>query len=130
MASVTSQLPAFLNLVRAKAERGVAAVCVASAENMEKRLSVPFPPASVAGESPHRRTGHLQGSSYAEKENFSQTQIAWSVGNDAKYAFELEYGLFGGQAFYSYNDRPFVRPTLYEFTMVKGQELFEQEMVL
>lgn len=72
------------------------------AVEIRKLLSVPYPPASKPGESPHRRTGKLQGSV-----TVIRTKRGASVQVYAPYAKFLEPKPYGEGRRNKRNERPF-----------------------
>lgn len=108
---------AFVGEVLRSASSGVAAVAEASRDYMQELINIPYPPASEPYHPPHRRTGYLRESCYAEPDSSSASEITWRVGNTAEYAMDLEDGI-------TLAARPFIRPTLYGFAMARGAEVF------
>lgn len=58
---------------------------------MRRLLNVPYPPASVAGESPHRRTGNLR-KSIEFWVNRKTLQVWVGPTDEAEYGLYLEFG--------------------------------------
>lgn len=77
-------LEAMTRRIDARLDRAAEQIAV----RMRGNLETPYPPASSPGESPHRRTGNLQGQVQVVK----PAPLVRQVGSNARYAAFLELG--------------------------------------
>lgn len=82
--------------------------------NLRSAVSTPFPPASRVGESPHKRSGDLQGSfKFVVKTGI--ISVALRVFTDNPYAARLEFGFIGTDSLgrnINQGPRPYWRPVI------------------
>ena len=110
---------AFTDKVKKRVEFNLGTVGAFLVQQLQTRVGVPFPPASVVGESPHRRkgmSGGLQGSfKFVVRRRL--TGITLTVFTNQVYAMRLEFGFVGvDRAGRNINQgpRPYFRPVMSE----------------
>ena len=77
-----------------------------SAERIKRNISISYPPASVPGMPPHKRSGELE-SSITSKVIKGSNKVEAHISANADYAVHLEYGTS------KMAPRPFMRTELY-----------------
>lgn len=110
---------AFTDKVKKQVEFNLGTVGAFLVNRLQARVGVPFPPASVVGESPHRRkglSGGLQGSfKFVVRRRLAG--ITLTVFTNQVYAMRLEFGFVGvDRAGRNINQgpRPYFRPVMAE----------------
>ena len=110
---------AFTDKVKKLVEFNLGTVGAFLVNRLQAKVGVPFPPASVVGESPHRRkglAGGLQGSfKFVVRRRL--TGITLTVFTNQAYAMRLEFGFVGvDKAGRNINQgpRPYFRPVMAE----------------
>ncbi len=110
---------AFTNKVKRQVEFNLGTVGAFLVNRLQAKVAVPYPPASVVGESPHRRKGldgGLQGS-FKFVVTRGLLTITLKVFTNQVYAMRLEFGFVGvDRAGRNINQgpRPYFRPVMSE----------------
>jgi len=116
---------AFTDRVKKQVERNLVTVGAFLVKQLQTKVSIPFPPASVVGESPHRRkglAGGLQGS-FKFIVRRRPTGITLTVFTDQVYALRLEFGFVGVDRLgrnINQGPRPYFRPVMSENSRMIG----------
>lgn len=108
MATITNKIRGVTTKIKAGMADGLEIVGDKFVSTMQKRLSVPFPPASKEGDYPARRSGILLNAAYA-RVNRSKASLNFGIdGRKAPYWRFLEEGTK------NMAPRPSIRPTINE----------------
>lgn len=100
-----------LGAIRSKLKDGVREATVALRNNTRQLITRPYPPASIGGEPPARRTGDLWRSVTAHSPNGLEGIVS-AGGGGVGYARDLEFGRPG------LDQRPYMRPSFDELVPI------------
>jgi hypothetical protein len=105
---------AFTRKVKKRIEDNMDGIGALLVQQLAQAVSVPYPPASRVGESPHRRTGELQ-KSFKWIVKVGAVTVSLRVFTDNVYAARLEFGFIGTDSLgrnINQGPRPYWRPVL------------------
>lgn len=105
---------AFTRKVKKRIEANMEGIGRLLVAQLAAAVSTPFPPASRVGESPHRRSGDLQGS-FKFLVKVGLITVSLRVFTDNVYAARLEFGFIGTDRLgrnINQGPRPYWRPVI------------------